>query len=311
MLVDSTSLRQILHGHYPGLCITDTALKSGQRVVYFGIFEDFERAEAEDTLIYEWSKWGNVAIKISDGSSAIEVARMQGEIAALNGIDSSYYPKLYNFELLSFNPVTEEPLKPKLFVTIEEHIPSVPLSSCLEKYDSELKVVTLLIELLNAINILWTHPQKYVHRDLKPANILIKDDGSVVVIDLGIIRESGSVGLTNTYLPVGPCTPGYASPEQLKNDKKNITFKSDLFALGTLCYQLISGSVPFSSEGDSLQDVFDKTLNYNPPALKELKMCSEEFSDIVEKLMQKQPYRRFRDILGLITKLKNHKEKIK
>lgn len=310
MLVDSTELREILYGHYPGMSITATALKSGQRLVYFGIFEDFERMEAEASVKYEWSKWGKVAIKISDGSSATEVARMQNEISALHGIDSNFYPKLYTFELLSFNPATEEPLKPKLFVTVEEYIPSTPLSDCIDKYDSELKVVTLLLQLLKAMNVLWSHPKKYVHRDVKPANILIKDNGSIVIIDLGIIRESGSIGLTNTHLAVGPCTPGYASPEQLKNDKKNITFKSDLFSLGVLCYQMISGAVPFVSEGDSFHDVLEKTLNYNPTPLKELRMCSDDLSDVIERLMQKLPYKRFRDVSGLINKLEAHKEKL-
>jgi eukaryotic-like serine/threonine-protein kinase len=175
MLMDSENLRLILGSHYPGLTITDVALKSGQRIVYFGEFLDFERPEAEDTIRYDWSKWGRVAIKISDGTSASDVARMQNEISALIEIDSPYYPKLYHYELLSFNPITEEPLKPKLFVTIEEYIASVPLSSCMEKFDSEQKVVHLLINLLTGLKVLWEHPRKYVHRDIKPANILVKD----------------------------------------------------------------------------------------------------------------------------------------
>ncbi len=310
MLVDSAELREILVGHYDGLSISDVALKSGQRVVYFGDFKNFERIEAEETASYEWSKWGKVAIKISDGSSANEVARMQSEISALSGIDSNFYPKLYYFELLSFNAISEQPLKPKLFVTIEEYISSVPLSSCMDQYDSELKVVGLLVELIKALNVLWQHPQRYVHRDIKPANILIRQDGSIVIIDLGIIRESGSIGLTNTHQLIGPCSPGYASPEQIMNDKKNITFKSDLFALGVLCYQIISGSMPFVAEGDGLQDVIEKTCNYHPEPLKNLRMCSNELSDVIEKLMQKQPFRRYRDISSLISKLEMHKENL-
>lgn len=310
MLIDSEGLRLILCSHYPGLSITDVALRSGQRIVYFGEFSDFERPEAEDTILYDWSKWGKVAIKISDGTSASDVARMQNEISALIEIESTYYPKLFHFELLSFNPVTEEPLKPKLLVTVEERIDSVPLSSCLDKYDTESKVVDLLINLLTALKVLWDHPKRYVHRDIKPANILIKGSGEIVVIDLGIIRESGSVGLTNTYLPVGPCTLGFASPEQLKNDKKNITFKSDFFSLGVLCYTILSGENPFNKEGDGVQDVIEKTMEYEPDPLSKYGLCSTEFADIVQKLMQKQPYKRFRDISALIERLKIHKEKI-
>lgn len=310
MLCDSTALRAILCAHYPGLSITDVALKSGQRVVYFSEFSDFERQEAEETVHYDWSKWRKVAIKISDGTSASAVARMQNEISALIEINSPYYPRLYHFELLSFNPLTEEPLKPKLFVTVEERIDSVPLASCLDKYDTEWKVVSLLIDLLTALKVLWEHPKKYVHRDIKPENILVKANGEIVIIDLGIIRESGSVGLTNTYLPVGPCTLGFASPEQLKNDKKNITFKSDFFSLGVLCYTIISGENPFNKEGDGLQDVIEKTMEYEPDSLNKYGLCSSEFADVVQKLMQKQPYKRFRAVSALIERLQAHKEKI-
>lgn len=310
MLVDTADLRAILCAHYSGLLITDVALKSGQRIVYFGEFSDFERLEAEDTILYDWSKWKKVAIKISDGTSSSDIARMQNEISALVEISSPYYPKLYHFELLSFNPITEEPLKPKLFVTVEEYIDSIPLSACLENYGTETKIVGLMISLLKALKILWDHQKRYVHRDIKPANILIKADGEIVIIDLGIIRESGSVGLTNTHLPVGPCTPGYASPEQLKNDKKNITFKSDCFSLGVLCYTLLSGSNPFYSDGDGWHDIFEKTLNYDPEPLHQYGVCSSELSEIVQKLIHKQPYKRYRDISSLINKLEKHKEKI-
>jgi eukaryotic-like serine/threonine-protein kinase len=127
---------------------------------------------------------------------------------------------------------------------------------------------------------------------------------------LGIIRESGSVGLTNTFLPVGPCTPGYASPEQLKNDKRNITFKSDLFSLGVICYFLLSGESPFYKDGYVLHDVLDRTLNYEPDPLSTYCMCSSELSEIIQKMMQKQPYRRFRNVTALIEKLEALKEKL-
>lgn len=87
---------------------------------------------------------------------------------------------------------------------------------------------------------LWVHAQRYVHRDIKPANVLVRRTGEVVVIDLGIVRETGAPGLTQTGY-IAPHTPGYAAPEQLAADKALICFKADFFAIGVVMYQLMSG----------------------------------------------------------------------
>lgn len=95
---------------------------------------------------------------------------------------------------------------------------------------------------------IWNLKPARVHRDLKPANILVRDDNTICLIDLGIAREEGAKGNTLTYAQVGPCTPAYASPEQAKNDKQNITFKSDFFSIGIIIYELLSGSNPFCKD---------------------------------------------------------------
>lgn len=303
MLTDSEEIREILTATYPGFEITGLAAASGQRVVYFGTFKDFKRQEAEELKQYNWKQWNETAIKVSSASSAASIARIQSEIDALNSINSNYYPTLYHSEILSFHPETEDKLDPKLFVTIEEKIDSTPLSDCMEDFSSEKAVVTVLIHLIEALKILWDHDKRYVHRDIKPENILIKPNGQLVVIDLGIIRETGQQGITMTGVLNGPCTPTYASPEQLNNDKENINYKSDLFSLGVLAYTLLAQENPFYSEGDELDDIAQKVLGYDPLPLYEKRACSKTCSDIIVKLMSKAPFRRFRKVDELLNNL--------
>jgi len=173
-----------------------------------------------------------------------------------------------------------------------------------DSFSAESEVAWFLVEMITALNILWDHDNRYVHRDIKPENILVKPDGSLVVIDLGIIRETGAQGVTMTMMPYGPCTPLYASPEQLKNDKKNINYKSDLFGLGVLAYTLLAKGNPFATSGsDALEDIVAKVLEYNPESLFEMGVCSKVMSDVVEKLMQKSPYRRYRKVGSVIEEL--------
>jgi serine/threonine protein kinase len=138
---------------------------------------------------------------------------------------------------------------------------------------------------------------------LKPDNILIKTDGSPVIIDPAIAREAEQPGVTLSGLPFGPCTPRYASPEQVLNRKNDITFKSDVFALGAIAYELFTGESPFDAGKDDLNDVFDRILNYDPPPLHELSHASHGTSALIGEMLQKEPYRRPRRPDQFIAKL--------
>lgn len=151
--------------------------------------------------------------------------------------------------------------------------------------------------------------EKLVHRDLKPDNILIKENNDVVIIDLGILREEGAAGLTKSYAFCGPCTPLYASPEQAKNGKKNISFKSDLFSLGTITYELMTGSNPYvSGPDDGVVGILENVVNMTPPSLNSLNKASDRFSNLLEKLMAKEPYQRYRSVEFLRADLQSIKE---
>ena len=100
----------------------------------------------------------------------------------------------------------------------------------------------LLTQVLEAVHS--AHVEGIIHRDLKPENIMVTDNGKALVMDFGIARDQGdshSTKLTKTGMLVG--TPLYMSPEQINGEK--ITAKSDIYTLGVIMYQVITGKVPF------------------------------------------------------------------
>ena len=104
----------------------------------------------------------------------------------------------------------------------------------------------------------YAHSQSVVHRDLKPANIQVLTTGHVKVMDFGLARIGAASGMTATGAVLG--TPHYMSPEQVRGQKADA--RSDVFALGAILYQLLTGRQPFDAE--SLHAVLFKILEGQP-----------------------------------------------
>ncbi len=296
-LKDNEWLREALKSLYPNIIIDGVPAPSGQRVVFFCHFGQSEEVENN------WHEWGEVVLKVTEGNAVQTIAYIQREIEILKELNNPGYPDLYFDEAISTLPDSDTDLKYVLFITIEEKIDSTPLSDLVNQYNSEDKVSALLLDLIHVLRPLWERTPSLIHRDLKPQNILITPEGNVVIIDLGIVRIEGVDGDTMTAANWGPCTPKYASPEQATNDKKNITFKSDIFTLGILCYELLTGSNPFETEGVLVDEILDRVVNQTLEPLKSLGASSEKLSDVISKMTHKEPFRRYRKIDNLVYEL--------
>ena len=310
MPADSLQLRADLTACIPSILIDDVAKESGQRVVYFAHFDDSlipEDILSDPGMLFlrGWEKWNKVVVKVVAGISASALTRLQAEANLLEEISSPQFPKLRYSNYFTENPITDEILKESMYVSIEEYIESVPLSAKLNSYiNNPTEVFKIAKSVVIGLRPLWEHKRKFVHRDVKPDNLLITPEGTVVIIDFGIIRETGVRGITIDGRGMAPLSADYTAPEQIDNDKDLITFKTDFFSLGVIMYQLISGVHPFiSSDVMSIIDVYDATESHIPPTLFSLGMANEHQSNLVSKMMEKKLYLRPRTIDLLLQEL--------
>lgn len=306
MPTDSPELQAVLVDCLPSLVIERPLAMSGQRVVYLARFEDAripvdipsEPSEDEPDappFLYGWQAWGSIVVKVVAGAGADEIARLEAEAEILAAVRPKNFPKLLYANHFAENPVTEVRLDKPLYVTVEEFIEGSPLEDiCGQFAGDERRTAELALGIANALMPLWVHPKLFVHRDIKPPNVLIRTTGEVVMIDLGIVRETGAKGVTETGY-IAPCTPGYAAPEQLKADKALICFKTDFFAIGVVMYQLLSGVQPFRwNLNMDRWEVAIATMKHDPKPLSDVCGASQAFSDFVEKAMQKEQFKRHR-----------------
>lgn len=148
---------------------------------------------------------------------------------------------------------------------------------------------TLRIGMQAAAGLSAAHEQGLVHRDVKPANILLeKGVERVVLTDFGLARAADDVSMTRWGIIAG--TPQYMSPEQAKGEP--LDGRSDLFSLGCVLYEMATGVSPFRA--DSTLATLRRLIDDPPPA-----MASHDpelppwFVGIVERLLEKEPSRRF------------------
>lgn len=139
------------------------------------------------------------------------------------------------------------------------------------------------------------HGRDIVHRDLKPANILIDVRGDAVITDFGIARSLGVSGITHTGAVVG--TPDYLSPEQARGGA--IDGRSDLYALGLVLYEMLSGRPAFA--GCTSAESLSRRLLGPPPPIKTLRADVPPWLQrLLERLLQPQPARRLVDAEAVI-----------
>ena len=130
----------------------------------------------------------------------------------------------------------------------------------------------------------------YVHRDIKPTNILFRDETfeKPILTDFGIVRFLGEESLTATYYMSGPGTPGYASPEQMNNEKNLIDWRTDQFSLGIMLSICSYGIHPYG-ENNVAQNIAERKPLFKPF----LEKIKQNKLTILAKMVQAWPSYRY------------------
>ena len=152
-----------------------------------------------------------------------------------------------------------------------------------------------LLPLKSSIKVLYTcakaldyaHRKEVIHRDIKPSNIMLTASGDVKIADFGL-AYSASSSITQLMGSLG--SPRYMSPEQIQEG--DITGRTDLYSLGIVAYELLTGSSPYN--GSSVSELAKKILKQPPPAICEIRAdLPPRIGDIVRRLVRKRPEERY------------------
>jgi len=158
------------------------------------------------------------------------------------------------------------------------------------------EAVAMIREICRALEA--AHGEGVIHRDLKPQNIMIDKSQRVVVMDFGIARSSESSGATQTGALLG--TPDYMSPEQARME--DVDARSDIFALGLIFYELLSGKLPFTGK-TVVETLFIRTKERAIPPAEIQRNVPKGANDIVVKCLEPEPANRYQSVSEILQDL--------
>ncbi|HKP47140.1 MAG TPA: tetratricopeptide repeat protein, partial [Pyrinomonadaceae bacterium] len=268
--------------------ITEKLGEGGMGVVYL----------AEDTTLGR-----RVAIKFLSSTAKEYRARFLREARAVSVLTHPNIATVYDYgeteddqPYIVMELIRGQPLNEKL------HEGSLPLTEAV-------RIVSLICEALGE-----AHHQGVIHRDIKPSNVVITERGQVKVLDFGLVKqlsEQHSLSGGDPNLPTLPSTrtrsdvivgtPMYLSPEQATG--KKVDARSDLFALGVVLYECITGHPAF--EGSSIFEIGGQVLHVTPPLPSSINThVSPELDRITMKAIEKKPDSRYQNAAEFIADLR-------
>lgn len=150
------------------------------------------------------------------------------------------------------------------------------------------RAIRITLEILKALE--YIHKNGVVHRDLKPENIMLDPQDGIKLIDFGIASQAGAKRLTYAGFTQALGSPDYISPEQVKGKRGDA--RSDLYAVGVMLYEMLSGRTPFSGPSP-LAVMNDRLINHPLPPREAEPSISPELQEVLYRALERDPKNRY------------------
>jgi serine/threonine-protein kinase len=217
------------------------------------------------------------------------VERFINEAVAASQIDSDHVVKIFDVGKLPSGA-------PYL---VMEYLEGQDLSSLLEQTPARAievaRAVHFVLQILRGLQV--AHAAGIVHRDMKPSNcFVVTKDGEpdfVKLVDFGIskVQQPGGVALTQAGSALG--TPLYMSPEQARSPR-DVDLRSDIYSVGVILFELLTGQTPFTSESGELTEILFKLFTADPPRVESLRPdLPRGLPEVVHRALAREPQARF------------------
>ena len=233
-----------------------------------------------------------IALKLLNpgmGVDADTIERFRNELKLARKISHRHVCRMYDMSEVDGIP----------FITME-YVPGEDLKSLIRRIGQFTIGKAVFIVKQICEGLVEAHRLGVVHRDLKPQNVMIDREGNARIMDFGIARSLRTKGITDTGIIMG--TPEYMSPEQV--EAKEIDSRTDIYSLGIILYEMLTGQVPFKGDTPLSLAVKQKTEEAPDPRTINTHI-PEDLSRIILKCMNKDKNDRFQDAEELLNKLGN------